>query len=222
MRITMNTLVRLLLLIASITIEANASDLNQQPLADCRPKLESRLGMSVTADVALYEVTPSYAMEVEFGKGCEIVDIYVAPKFAWEDKVPAWVEGRSLPSLNADEFRVLLSKINQLQSTGSLVKKGDTLIKAVTNSKTEDWDEYERAFIRRTMHCCGDYSHLMFSFKVFFFHKVEGKVQNLRLIDDNARAQITIDDQSYLMSPAEAKGVAVGKHAAVNVAGPVN
>lgn len=211
----------ILFLVGLVTIDVPAVAMDQPAFVACLSKLESRLGKPVTSEVPVYELTTTYAMEIEFGRKCEIVRLRVSPKYAWESKFPNWTEPHSPPGLNANEYAEVLTKINQLRTTGALISKGDEGAFAVTNLKEHHWDEYESAVIERVMHCCDNKS--VFSFRVYFFQKVAGEITRMLTpgkLDARKIREVEINNASYLISSSEK--IVVGTRGAFRVVGPLN
>jgi hypothetical protein len=198
-------------LLILLTIPAQTSVLDQLSFAKCLPQVESVLGKPATSKAPVYELSAVHAMEIQFDKDCQIVFVQIGPKYFWEQKVPEWVEPHSAPELSTSEYEGFLSKINQLRNTGSVVRRGDSRMSVVTNSKQYAWDEYEHAFINRVMHCCDNKS--AFSVYIYFLQNVQGKIQKIRP-DGKADAfprRVMIDDKWYLI-PSNQK-VSLGKPA---------
>ena len=211
----------LLFVTTFLASDAHAIAPDQPAFVKCLAKVESRLGKPATSEAPVYELTTAYAMEIEFGRKCEIVRLRVGPKYGWEMQVPSWTEPHSPPGLNGIEYAEVLKKINQLRSAGALISKGDEGAFAVTNSKEHHWDEYESAVIERVMHCCDNKS--VFSFRVYFFQKVAGEItQMLTPSELNPRKlrSVMINKELYLISSSER--VVVGKRGEFRVVGPMN
>lgn len=217
----MKFLFGLLFFIAVGTNESRAAAVGQQPRSDCLAKVESRLGKPATNEAPVYGLTTAYAMEIEFGRKCEIVRLRVGPKYGWEMQVPDWTEPHSPPGLNANEYAEVLTKINQLRSVGALISKGDDGAFAVTNSKEYHWDEYESAVIERVMHCCDNKS--VFSFRVYFFQEVAGEITQVLTpgeLNPRKLRSVKINNESYLISSSER--VVVGERGEFRVVGPMD
>jgi hypothetical protein len=161
-----------------LTMQPQAGAVDEQALRKCLPNVESRLGKPATNEAPIYSLSATYAIELEFDKACQIISIEIAPKYFWETKIPEWVEPRSAPELNLSEYEEFLAKASQLRTIGTLIRKGDSKISVVTNSKQYAWDEYEHVFIKRVMHCCDDKS--VFSAYLYFRQRVEGKIEKVR------------------------------------------
>ena len=188
---------------------------------------ESEFGKPIKLGHPLYEVNKDYALEVEFGANDRVRLISVAPKNAWQQLVPQWsMEPEFLVNLPEDKYNNLLTKINHLTSLGSLVHKGNSGIITVNNSKYQRWDQYEHAFIRRTIHCCpSDNPDLLFSFTIFFDHLVRGKITQIRITEspnDSIAAKVKIGGDWYLINDKELGKVRKGKRGSFYVAGPVD
>ena len=148
------------------TTTAQASATDQESFAKCLPKVESRLGKPATSKAAVFELNATHAMEFEFDKDCQIVEVQISPKYVWEEKIPEWIERRSAPGFSMSEYENALAKINELRAMGSLLHKGDARMSIVTNSKQYTQDKYEHALIKRVMHCCDDKS--VFAVDIYF------------------------------------------------------
>jgi hypothetical protein len=208
-----------ILLATVLSTVAHAKVVDQKPFAKCHPQVESLLGKPATSKAAVYELSAVHAMEIEFDKDCQITRIQISPKYFWEQSIPEWVEPRSAPELSMSEYEGFLSKVDQLRTMGTLIRKGDSGISFVTNSKQYTWDEYEHAFINRVMHCCDNRS--AFSVYIYFLQNVRGKIQKIRPHGkvDNVPRMVMINDQWYLI-PSNQK-VSSGKRAQLRATGPM-
>lgn len=222
---TRNT-VKVLLIIVPLALASTARSIGQRSITECPSTAETQFGRRVIAAIPLYEVNADYATEVRFGSDCNILQIKVAPKHVWQRDVPQWTEPDYSVSLTGNQYRELLSRIGRLKMLGSLIKKSNDTISYVTNSKTHHWDQYENAIIDRVMHCCpSDTPELMFSFGIYFLHKVKGRVTDIKppeLPNGFQISRIKIDDDWYLVSATGFEKAKVGHRLALNAAGPLN
>ena len=216
---SMKTIVTLFAAFVFLTVQAQASARDQQSVGKCLPQIESVLGKPATDKAPVYELSAVHAIELEFDKDCQIVFVQIGPKYFWEQKLPEWVEPRSAPKLSMSEYEGFLSRINQLRNTGSVVRKGDSGISIVTNSKHHTWDEYEHTFINRVMHCCDNRS--VFAVYIYFLRNIQGKVEKIRSHSefDNVPRRVMIKKQWYLI-PSNQK-VSLGTRAQLRAVGPM-
>jgi hypothetical protein len=218
--------VKALFIIVPLSLGSTPRSTAQRSTTECPSTAETQFGKRVVAAIPLYEVNTDYAAEVRFGNDCNILQIKVAPKHVWQQVVPQWTEPDSSVSLTENQYREVLSRTNRLKMLGPLIKKSSDTISYVTNSKTHHWDQYEHAFINRVMHCCpSDTPELMFSFSIYFLHKVKGKVTAIKppeLPNGFQISRVKIDDDWYLVSATGLEKAKVGDRVALNVAGPVN
>jgi hypothetical protein len=217
MKTIIGTLLSLIFLTTQAQAQARAT--GQQPFAKCLPTIESRFGKPATTEAPVYELSTTYAVEVEFDKDCQLVWAQIAPKYFWEQKISAWIEPHSPPELNTTDYDHGLSRIKELRTVGRLIRKGDAGISIVTNSKQYSWDEYEHAFINRVMHCCDN--KLAFSIYIYFLKTVQGKIQKTRPRNTLGTFphRVMINNQWYLI-PSNEK-VSLGKRAQLRAAGPM-
>lgn len=197
-----------------------------QSLTKCLSRLEAEFGKQEVAEVPLSHPNKDYALSVKFGNHCDIVQIDVAPKFTWRHEVPKWEEPDYLVSLTEDHYQEILLKISRLKLVGQLVERSDDKITVVTNSKTEHWDHYENAIVKRTMHCCpNNKPPLTFLFTAYFFHTITGRAGDSRIFGSASGTKLVrvrINHHSYLISSKEATKVRRGKPALIRVAGPID
>lgn len=215
-----------LLLIAAFAFASATGAERRQSSKACLTTIGQHFGKRVVAAAPIYEVSREYAVEIRVGSNCDVQEMKIAPKYSWQEEVPKWIEPAHTVSLTENQYNEIRSRIGRLKSLGSLITKSDDTVYYVTNSKTHHWDHYENAFINRVMHCCpGDKPELMFSFAIYFLHKVEGEVSGIKPAQPPSAFQISrvkIDDHWYLASAAEFQKAKIGTRAVLNVAGPVN
>ena len=206
-----------------LVIVANGSAVPQS-LTKCLSKLEAEFGQQEVAQVPLYNVNKDYALSVKFGNHCDIVQIDVAPKYTWRHEVPKWEEPDYLVSLAEDQYQEILLKISRLKLVGQLVERSDDKIRVVTNSKTQHWDHYENAIVRRTMHCCpSNKPPLTFLLTTYFFHTINGRAEDSKIFGSASGTKLVrvrINHHWYLISSKTQ--VRRGKPVQIRVAGPID
>jgi hypothetical protein len=226
MRSMMKTFAIMQLVLVLPTFVSGDRPMGQHGVEQCLSGVESQMGTIAKGDVPLFDINGDYAVQIRFGTACEILEVKVAPKYTWEFEMPQWTEPDYVVGLTDGQYKGILSRIITLKMVGPLVKRSSDSYSVVTNSKTEQWDEYQNAFVRRNLHCCpGDQPQLIFSFTIYFVHRVAGEIKDIRgpqLPPDFQFGRVQIGDDWYLIPSNHLKGAELGKRAVWNVAGPVN
>lgn len=174
MSFSIRTLVTTVALVVLLTSSGSIGSVRQDSTTKCLRIGEDEFGKRVANDIALYEANKDYALQISFGNGCEIQRVRIAPQYVWQQVIPQWTEPKNLVSMTVNQYDELLVKIGHLKTLGNLSKVSKDTISVVTNSKTQHWDQYHNAFIWRTDHCCpNDKPRLIFSFTIYFLHRVE-------------------------------------------------
>lgn len=202
------------------------ASLCQTPPRACLSIAERHFGKRAADRVALYEMDKDYALQIGFGKGCEIREIKVAPKYVWQHVIPEWIEHDNLVSLSLNQYDELITRISRFKRLGHLKKASTDTITVVTNSKTPHWEEYDNAFVRRTEHYSPrNNPRLIFLFSIYFLRPIQGKVIDSKWRHSPGAFQfprVEIGDHWYLIPENEFRRLRIGKRTILNVAGPVD
>lgn len=184
-------------------------------------------GDEVQGQPHLFELNQDYVLKLMFDDQGDISIAEITPKYFWEESKTEWKEPDRMVWLSDKDYREILSKVGNLKKLGALANKGTT--GAVTNLKLWLLDQYEYAFVQRRVHRTADLAQsmpdLVHSFSVYFIHRVEGAVDDKQLVAQygaSEQPKLKISGRWYFTTKAEFDKAVIGKHASLNVAGPIN
>jgi len=142
-----------------------------------------RFGKPVGQQSNLFEVNTDFVLEVAFVDD-ELIKFSVSTKYYFQKEYPEWKEPNEKPQLGANDYLILLTKLESVKPKGKIVSKG--FVGECTNSNCWHQDFYQDAFLEYAMRG-QDGIGLFF---ISYFSIVKGRVlsKRIRRLEKNALA----------------------------------